>query len=92
MLHRLDADEHFLNRILFPDESTFHVSGMVIKHNVRFGGSEQPYAVRELQRSSEKLNVWCGLLPGRILGPFSFSEKTVSSSTYLDMLEIYAFP
>ncbi|GFU74138.1 DUF4817 domain-containing protein [Trichonephila clavipes] len=55
MLHRLVADEHFLNRILFSDESTFHVSGMVNKHNVRFWGSEQPHAVRELQRSSEKL-------------------------------------
>ncbi|GFS66285.1 DUF4817 domain-containing protein [Trichonephila clavipes] len=92
MLHRLDADEHFLNRILFSDESMFHVSGMVIKHNVRFGGSEQPHAVLELQRSSEKVNVWCGLLHDRILGTFFFSEKTVTSSTYLDMLEIYAFP
>ncbi|GFV02430.1 DUF4817 domain-containing protein [Trichonephila clavipes] len=73
MLHRLDADEHFLNRILFSDESTFHVSGMVNKHYVRFWGSEQPHAVRELQRSSEKVNVWCGLLHDRILGPFSFS-------------------
>ncbi|GFW14149.1 DUF4817 domain-containing protein [Trichonephila clavipes] len=55
MLHRLDADEHFLNRTLFSDESTFHVSGMVNKHNVRFWGSEQPHAVRELQRSSAKI-------------------------------------
>ncbi|GFY19156.1 DUF4817 domain-containing protein [Trichonephila clavipes] len=85
MLHCLDADEHFLNRILFSDESTFYVSGMVNKHNVRFWGSEQPYAVRELQRSSEKVNVWCGLLHDRILGPF-FLEKTVTSSTYLDTL------
>ncbi|GFV84692.1 DUF4817 domain-containing protein [Trichonephila clavipes] len=54
MLHRLDADEHFLNRTLFSDESPFHVFGMVNKHNVRFWGSEQSQAVRELQRSSEK--------------------------------------
>ncbi|GFW83207.1 DUF4817 domain-containing protein [Trichonephila clavipes] len=67
ILHRLDADEHFLNRVLFSDESTFHVSGMVNKHNVRFWGSEQPYVVRELQRSSEKVNLWCGLLYDRII-------------------------
>ncbi|GFW98498.1 DUF4817 domain-containing protein [Trichonephila clavipes] len=64
---------------------------MVNKHNVRFWGSEQPHAVRELQRSSEKVNVWSGLLHVCILGPFFFSDKTVTSSAYLDMLEIYAF-
>ncbi|GFS86222.1 uncharacterized protein TNCV_661001 [Trichonephila clavipes] len=56
MLHRLDPNEHFLNRILFSDESTFHVPGMVTKHNVLFWGSEQPQAERELQRSIENVN------------------------------------
>ncbi|GBN29660.1 Sodium-dependent high-affinity dicarboxylate transporter 3 [Araneus ventricosus] len=35
MLHRIDVDNDFLQRIIFTDEATFHMSGHVNKHNTR---------------------------------------------------------
>lgn len=92
ILDRIADDPTFLQHVLFSDEATFHVSGMVNKHNVRIWGSENPHETRELERSSPKLNVWCGLMHNQVIGPFFFAEATVTSTTYLDMLENFAIP
>ena len=65
MLHRISEDEEFLKRICFSDEATFHVSGKLNKHNVRIWGSEHTHEIRELERDSPKVNVWCGLMCNR---------------------------
>ncbi|KFM68285.1 hypothetical protein X975_13792, partial [Stegodyphus mimosarum] len=36
--------------------------------------------------------VWCGLMHDRVIGLFFFTEKTVSSVVYLDMLENFVLP
>jgi hypothetical protein len=36
--------------------------------------------------------VWCGLWHDHLVGPFLFAEPTVSSSSYLDMLENFVCP
>jgi hypothetical protein len=41
-------------------------------------------------RDSPKVNVWCGVMCNMIIGPFFFAEKTVTGSSYLDMLQLYA--
>jgi hypothetical protein len=43
-------------------------------------------------RDSPKVNVWCGVMCNMIIAPFLFAEKTVTGSSYLDMLQLYAFP
>ena len=48
MLQRISEDEAFLKRVCFSDETSFHVSGKLNKHNVRIRGSENPHASREL--------------------------------------------
>jgi hypothetical protein len=35
--------------------------------------------------------VWCGLLHDHLIGPFFFAEATVTSSSYLDMLENFVY-
>ncbi|KFM59228.1 hypothetical protein X975_23270, partial [Stegodyphus mimosarum] len=92
MLRRIDDDAEFLKRIMFSDEASFHLSGIVNRHNVRIWGSENPHEYREAQRDSRKVNVWCGLMHDRVIGPFFFTEKTVSSVVYLDVLENFVFP
>lgn len=92
MLDRLDADEGFLTRVCFSDESTFHVSGLVNRHNVRIWGSENPHVTRELTRDSPKVNVWCGLMHNKVIGPFFFCEKTITAHIYLDVLRAYVVP
>jgi hypothetical protein len=74
------------------DKATFHVSGAVNMHNVRIWGSQQPHSVMEHVRDSPKVNVWCGVMCNTIIGPFFFAEKIVTGSSYLDMLQLYAFP
>ena len=92
MLDRIDRDPNFLTNIMFSDEATFHVSGAVNRHNVRIWGSQQPHSVMEHVRDSPKVNVWCGVMCNMIIGPFFFAEKIVTGSSYLDMLQLYAFP
>ena len=78
--------DEFLKRICFSDEATFYVSGKLNKHNVRIWGSEHPHEIRELERDSPKVNVWCGLMCTRVIGPFFFHEKTITAHVYLDLL------
>lgn len=85
-------DSEFLNRIMFSDEATFHVSGKVNRHNVRIWGSENPRVLHEEVRDSPKVNVWCGMMNNIIIGPFFFGESTITSSVYLDMLQQFVEP
>ena len=78
-LQRISEDEAFLKRICFSDEATFYVSGTLNKHNVRIWGSEHPHEIRELERDSPKLNVWCGITCNRLIGPFFFHETTITA-------------
>ena len=75
MLNSIEDDPNYLKRIVFTDEATFHVSGRVNKHNIRIWGSEIPHEFREIVRDSPKVNVWCGLMHDRVIGPFFFYEK-----------------
>src|SRR5207253_3199142 len=86
MLSQIDEEPEYLNRILFSDESTFHVPGKVNRHNVRIWGTENPHEVKEHERDSPKVNVWCGLMHDHVVGPFFFAEPTINMNTYLDML------
>jgi transposase len=92
MLNEIDDDELFLERIVFSDEATFHISGHVHSHNIRMWGQEHPHAIVEHERDSPKINVWCGLAHDQVIGPIFFAECTVKSTTYLDMLELFAVP
>lgn len=92
MLENIDNDESFLKRVIFTDEATFHVNGCVNRHNCRIWGSEQPNEIIEYVRNSPKLNVWCGLMHDKLIGPFFFVEQTITGNVYFDMLEQYVFP
>jgi hypothetical protein len=61
-------------------------------HNCRIWGSQPPQEIIEHQRDMPKVNVWSGMMKDRIIGPFFFQERTVTSHLYLDMLEHYAVP
>ena len=74
MLQQISEDEEFLKRICFSDKATFHVSGKLNKHKVRIWGSEHLHEIRELERDSPKVNVWCGIMYNRVIGPFFFHK------------------
>lgn len=92
MLNELDSDENFLKRIVYSDESLFHLSGKVHRYNTRIWGRENPHEFVELIRDSPKIMLWCAMTHKKILCTFIFNEPTVCGGNYLDMLEQYAFP
>ena len=92
MLHRLDSDPGFLKRVCFSDESTFHVSGLINRHNSRIWGSQNPHETYELERDYPKLIVWRGIMHDKIIGPFFFAEKSITAQIYLYLLTEYVSP
>ena len=88
MLQQNFEDKEFPKRICFSDEATFHVSGKLNKHNVRIWGSEHLHEIRELERNSPKVNVWCGIMCNRVIGPFFFHKTTITADFYLG---VYAY-
>ena len=89
MLDRLDSDPWFLKRVCFSDKSTFHVSGLLNRRNLRIWGSENPHNIYELGRDSPKVNVWCGIMHDKIIGQFFFAEKPITAQIYLNVLTEY---
>ena len=88
----MSSDDHFLEKVQFSDEATFHVSGAVNRFNVRIWGSENPHACVEHQRDSHKDNVFCAISSRKVYGPFFFAEETVTGMSYLDMLHLWLMP
>jgi hypothetical protein len=86
------ADPNFLINIMFSDETIFHVSGVINRHNVWIWGSQQLHSIMEHVQNSQKVNVWRGVMCNMTIRPFLFAKKTVTGSSYLDMLQLYAFP
>ena len=73
------ADSTFFNSICFSDESTFHVSGMVHRHNCRIWGTE-------------KLRETAAIFSDMVVGPFFFDEKSVTQANFLKMLNKQIIP
>lgn len=88
----LRNDSGYLDRVVFSDECVFHTNGVVNKHNARVWGQENPHIVVEVPQNSEKVMVWCGMHKTKIIGPYFFSEPTVTGESYKRMLRYYAMP
>lgn len=92
ILNLFRTENNFLDHFIMSDEATFHVNGLVNKHNCRIWGSENPHIYQEYVRDSPKVTVWCAISRRKMYGPFFFAEPTVNSAAYIDMLEQFFFP
>jgi hypothetical protein len=63
------AEDGFL--IVFSDDSTFHLSGQVHRHNVCTWGTENPQAIVQHKRASPKINLFCAMSTQKVYGPSS---------------------
>jgi hypothetical protein len=88
----MSSDDHFLEKVQFNDEVTFHFSSAVNRRNVRIWRSENQHAYVEHQRASPKVNVFCAISSQKVYGPFFFAEETVTGMTYPDMLQLWLMP
>jgi hypothetical protein len=78
MLNRLEENNLFLNKIVFSDEDTFHLSGKVNRHNLIIWGSQNPHQFVEHVRDSPKVNVFCAVSRTQVYGPLFFAQATVT--------------
>lgn len=93
MMGRIDADNLFLNRIVFSDEATFFLNGSVNRHNMSYWSETNPHWTIDSRSTQypEKINVWAGILRNRIIGPF-FIEGTLTGDMYEDLLRFVIIP
>lgn len=70
MMDRINGN-NIMNNIVFSDESTFCLNGFVNRHNCRYWSDQNPHWMIEGHTQyPQKLNVWAGIVGGRIIGPF----------------------
>lgn len=79
-------NRNFLREILFSDEATFTTNGVVSSQNSRYWSAENPeWVINAKSQYSHKINVWCGILDNRIIGPFFF-EGNLNGHLFLNFL------
>ncbi|EZA48045.1 hypothetical protein X777_14421, partial [Ooceraea biroi] len=77
---------NFLNFVLFSDEATFHSTGQLNRHNCHYWSVANPHWYRRIDFQHQwRLNVWCGIVNGYLIGPY-FIEETLNSEVYLHFL------
>lgn len=82
----ISEDRNVLAKILWTDEATFHSNGGVNLHNMHYWSRDNPHWMREVQHQGRwSVNVWCGILDGRIIGPYIFNES-LTGLNYLNFL------
>lgn len=83
---KMDDDANILNHIIWSDESNFTNCGIFNRHNEHHWSIENPRQTRQVRPQIRfSLNVWCGVLGNRILGPYIY-EGTLNSERYLVFL------
>jgi len=86
------TEEGFLDRVVFSDKSTFHISGKVHRHNVRIWGTEHPHEMVQQERLPQRSVFFCAMSTRKLYGPLFFREDAVTGTSYLEMLQTWLFP
>ena len=78
----ITAHPELLSIILFTDEASFTRDGINNSRNVHTWSHENPHETRvtNFQRRFS-VNVWCGVLGNRLIGPFVF-HNNLTGNTY----------
>lgn len=72
---KLQHNNNFFLTVLFSDESSFSNYGEVNRHNMHYWAVENPHWLREVEHQRRwSVNVWCGILADRIIGPYFFDD------------------
>ena len=71
----MSSDDHFLEKVQFSHDATFHVSGAVNRRNVRIWGSENPHTYVGHKRDSPNCNVFCAISSQKVQVHSSLLKK-----------------
>lgn len=87
MFDKMEEEDDYVNKIVFSDETTFHLSGKINLHNVRMWGTEDPRETVQHLTDLPKPKFSCATSSIKVFDPFLLAEPTVTGISYLDMLE-----
>jgi len=83
---QIQEEPLFLKYVGRTDESKFTNNGIINKQNNRFWSDHNPYWTNDSNfQHVWGTNVWCGLLCGKLLGPY-FYDGTLTGRRYLNFL------
>lgn len=86
LMVKIQEEPLFLNYVCWTDESKFTNNGVINKQNNRYWSDTNPHWTNDSNfQHVWGTNVWCGLLCGRLLGPY-FYNGTLTGRRYLDFL------
>jgi hypothetical protein len=92
MIERINDDPTLLRRILFSDEATIQIDGLVIKHNHRYWSQANPRWLEENRTQyARKVSIWVGMIGKKIIGPF-YLEGNLDGNGYLRLLREKVIP
>jgi len=82
LCHWITAHPELLSVILFSDEVSFTRDGINNSRNVHKWSHEIPHETRVTNfRRRFSVNVWCGVLGNKLIGPFVF-DNNLTGNTY----------
>src|SRR5258705_7302904 len=92
MIEKINDNPAMLRRILFSDEATIQIDGLVIKHNHRYWSQANPRRLKENRTQyARKLSLWEGIIGDRLIGPF-FLDGNLNSEEHLKLLQEKVIP
>lgn len=84
---QIERDPEYFNYVMFSDESTFHNTGQLNRHNCHYWAEENPHWYRQVNHQHRwSVTVWCGIVNGYLIGPYFF-EGNVNGMNYLNLLQ-----
>lgn len=85
-LNSVRRDPLFHTKIIWSDECTFSVNGIFNRNIHRHWSQENPRIIVETNFQRRfSINVWCGILSNRLIGPF-FIDGTLNQEKYHQIL------
>ena len=91
VLNEIENNPIFLQRVIWTDESTFKLNGLVNRHNCVYWGLDNSNIIMPVALNAPGITVWAGISYEGIIGPYFFND-TVTGATYLDMLQNFVWP
>jgi len=92
LMNICNNDRFFTRRIIFSDESTFCLNGVVNRQNYRYWSSTNPnWTIEAHTQYPQSVNVWAGIVNDRVIGPYFF-DGTLTDQRYLEFLRNELIP
>jgi Transposase. len=92
LMNFCNNDHLFKRKIIFSDESTFCLNGVVNRQNCRYWSTTNPnWATEAHTQYPQSVNVWAGIVNDRIIGPY-FIDGNLTGERYLAFLRNQLLP